>query len=155
MNCVSFGDKKNLFKHVEVIICSIVCKSSSNKSKFFMLHSFISGSTVLVRTFAASARRKGLYLHRITQDRKMRKNIHAVCGIWTHDLILQATKAFISDSRATGTGKVFKLTIVQYTSKWHNFAVCRLELGPNSEWLSLSVVFLSSFSQRRSALTKA
>jgi hypothetical protein len=65
----------------------------------------ISGSTVLVRTLATSSRRflnlirtlgrtlldkwsahcKGLYLHRTTQHRNTKTNIHASSVIWTHD----------------------------------------------------------------------
>jgi hypothetical protein len=72
----------------------------------------ISGSTVLVRTLAASrrrfrnliktlgripldewsARRRGLYLHRKTQHINTRTNIHALSGIRTYDLSVQAIK---------------------------------------------------------------
>jgi hypothetical protein len=71
-------------------------------------HHNISGSTVLVRTLAASdqrfrnlittldrtplesARRKGLYLHRTTQHRNTKTNIHASSGIRTHNPSKQA-----------------------------------------------------------------
>jgi hypothetical protein len=74
----------------------------------------ISGSTVLVRTLAAShqrfrnliktfgktpldewsARRKGLYLHRTTQHRNTKTNIHASSGIRTHGPSNQAAKPY-------------------------------------------------------------
>jgi hypothetical protein len=80
----------------------------------------ISGSTVLVRTLAAShrrfrnlfwtlgrtpldewsARHKGLYLHRTTQH----TNIHASSGIRTHDPSNQAAKIYALDRAATGIG---------------------------------------------------
>jgi hypothetical protein len=37
----------------------------------------------------------------------MRTNIHALSGIRTHDLIVQAIKAYTPDSAATGTGLYF------------------------------------------------
>jgi hypothetical protein len=72
----------------------------------------ISGSTVLVRNLTSShwrfrnliktrgrttldewsARRKGLYLHRTTQHRNTKTNIHASSGILTHVPINQAAK---------------------------------------------------------------
>jgi predicted component of type VI protein secretion system len=46
-----------------------------------------------------------LYLHRTTQHRKTRKNIHALSGIRTHDLSNQPVKTHASDRTATVTGK--------------------------------------------------
>jgi hypothetical protein len=40
------------------------------------------------------SRRKCLYLHRTTEDRKTRTNIHALSGIRTHDLSVEVIKAF-------------------------------------------------------------
>jgi hypothetical protein len=48
---------------------------------------------------------QGLYLHRTTQHRKTRTNIHALSGIRTHDPSNQPTKTDASDSTATVTGK--------------------------------------------------
>jgi hypothetical protein len=90
-----------------------------------LIYSFVSGSTLLVRTWPPHAggfvinldthslfRRlispKGLYLHRTTQDRKSRKNIHALSGVRIHSLSVQAIKAFASDRAVTGTGTSHK-----------------------------------------------
>jgi hypothetical protein len=82
----------------------------------------ISGSTVLVRTLAASHRRfrnpiktlgrtpldewsacrKGLYLHRTTLNRNTKKNNHARSGIRTHDPRNQAAKTYALERAATG-----------------------------------------------------
>jgi len=51
-----------------------------------------------------SARRKSLYLHRTTQHTKTKTNIHTLSGIQTHDLSVQAIKAYALDDAATGTG---------------------------------------------------
>jgi hypothetical protein len=51
----------------------------------------------------------GLYLHRTTQHRKTRTNIHASSGIRTHDLSNQLAKTHASDRTATVTG-MYKLT---------------------------------------------
>jgi hypothetical protein len=84
----------------------------------------VSGSTVLVRTLAASHRRsrnriktlgrtslderlvcdKGLYLHRTTKHRNTRTNIHASSGIRAHDSTNQEAKTYALDNAATGTG---------------------------------------------------
>jgi hypothetical protein len=45
-----------------------------------------------------------LYLHRTAQYRKRQLNIHSVVGVRTHELIVQAIKAYASDRTATGTG---------------------------------------------------
>jgi hypothetical protein len=49
-----------------------------------------------------SARRKGLYLHRTTQHRNTKTNIHASSGIRTHDPINQAAKTYALDRAVTG-----------------------------------------------------
>jgi hypothetical protein len=50
---------------------------------------------------------QGLYLHRTTQHRKTRTNIHALSGIRTHDLCNQHAETHASDRTATVTGKVY------------------------------------------------
>jgi hypothetical protein len=50
-----------------------------------------------------SARRKCLYLHRTTQIIRTRTSIHALSGIQTHDLSVQATKTYASNCANTGT----------------------------------------------------
>jgi hypothetical protein len=47
---------------------------------------------------------QGLYLHRTTQHRKKRTNIHALSGIRTHDPSNQPAKTHASDRTATVTG---------------------------------------------------
>jgi hypothetical protein len=47
---------------------------------------------------------QGLYLHRTTQRRKMRTNIHALSGIRTHDPSNQPAKTHVSDRTATVIG---------------------------------------------------
>jgi hypothetical protein len=47
---------------------------------------------------------QGLYLHRTTQHRKTRTNIHALSGIRTHDPSNQPGKTHASDRTATVTG---------------------------------------------------
>jgi hypothetical protein len=44
---------------------------------------------------------QGLYLHRTTQHRKTRKNIHALSGIRTHDPSIQEAKTHALDLAAT------------------------------------------------------
>jgi hypothetical protein len=39
-----------------------------------------------------------------SENRRKDANIHAVSGIWTHDLSDQAIKAYVSDRAATGIG---------------------------------------------------
>jgi hypothetical protein len=46
---------------------------------------------------------QGLYLHRKTQNRKTRTNIHALSGIRTHDPSNQPAKTHASDRTATVT----------------------------------------------------
>jgi hypothetical protein len=48
---------------------------------------------------------QGLYLHRTTQHKKMRTNIHALSGIRTHDPSNQPAKTHASDRTAPVTGK--------------------------------------------------
>jgi hypothetical protein len=52
------------------------------------------------------ARRKGLYLHRVTQHTNTKTNIRAWSGIRTHDPSNQASKTYASDRVVTGTGQV-------------------------------------------------
>jgi hypothetical protein len=47
---------------------------------------------------------QGLYLHRTTQHRMTRTNIHALSGIRTHDPRNQPAKTHASDRTATVTG---------------------------------------------------
>jgi hypothetical protein len=47
---------------------------------------------------------QGLYLHRTTQHRKTRTNIHALSGIRTHDPSNQPAKTHTSNRTATVTG---------------------------------------------------
>jgi hypothetical protein len=47
---------------------------------------------------------QGLYLHRTTQHRKTRSNIHALIGIRTHDPSNHPAKTHASDRTATVTG---------------------------------------------------
>jgi hypothetical protein len=54
---------------------------------------------------------QGLYLHRITQHRKTRTNIHALSGIRTHDLSDQPAKTHASDRTATVTGLLLPKTL--------------------------------------------
>jgi hypothetical protein len=63
-----------------------------------------------------SACHKGLYLHRATQHTKTRTNIHAVSGIRTHDLSIQAIKALTSDRAATETNNKYY--------KVNNYSTC-------------------------------
>jgi hypothetical protein len=60
---------------------------------------------------------QGLYLHRTTQHRKTRTNIHALSGIRTHDPSNQPAKTHASDCTATVTGFIFFFTIYKYTDK--------------------------------------
>jgi hypothetical protein len=47
---------------------------------------------------------QGLYLHRTTQHRKTRTDIHALSGIRTHDSSIRAIKTHAPDRAATVTG---------------------------------------------------
>jgi hypothetical protein len=57
-----------------------------------------------------SARRKGLYLPGTTQHRNTMTNIHALNGIRTHDLIVQAMKAYTQTSQLLRPAVVVYLT---------------------------------------------
>jgi hypothetical protein len=59
---------------------------------------------------------QGPYLHRTTQHRKTRTNIHALSGIRTHDPSNQPAKSHASDSTATVTG-ADRLTNSKYKEK--------------------------------------
>jgi predicted component of type VI protein secretion system len=50
---------------------------------------------------------QGLYLHRTTQHRKTRTNVHALSGIRTHDPSNQSAKTHASDRTATVTGCMY------------------------------------------------
>jgi hypothetical protein len=52
---------------------------------------------------------QGLYLHRTTQHRKTRTNIHALSGIRTHDPSTQPAKTHASDRTVTVTGSCFQV----------------------------------------------
>jgi hypothetical protein len=56
---------------------------------------------------------QGLYLHRTTQHRKTRTNIHVLSGIRTHDTSNQPAKTHASDRTATVTGRPI-VRIVKY-----------------------------------------
>jgi hypothetical protein len=56
---------------------------------------------------------QGLYLHRTTQHRKTRTNIHALSGIRAHDPSNQPAKTHASDRTATVTGN-FPLVSLKY-----------------------------------------
>jgi hypothetical protein len=68
-------------------------------SRFLELYRHMVG--LLGRVISPS---QGLYLHRITQQRKTRTNIHALSGIRTHDPRNQPAKTHTSDRTATVTG---------------------------------------------------
>jgi hypothetical protein len=110
----------------------------------------ISGSTVHVTNFAAShlrfrnlikklgstpldewsARRKGLYLHRTTQHRKIKTNIHASNRIQTHDPSTQATKTYALDWETTGIDKAYIIIIIMANKPrrlWCKGHVARME----------------------------
>jgi hypothetical protein len=57
-----------------------------------------------------SARRKSLYLHRTTQHKKTKTNIHTLYGIRSQDLSVQAIKAYASRGAATWNGLCEKKT---------------------------------------------
>jgi hypothetical protein len=50
--------------------------------------------------------RKDLYLHRTAQQRKTKTNIYTLSGIRTHDISVQAIKAYASDCAASGTDNI-------------------------------------------------
>jgi hypothetical protein len=99
--------------HVVLIITSSVEASASSI--------IVSSLTVLARTLAASHRRyRNLFRHSIrllwTNDQPVAKastykgqhdiETHALRGIRTQDVSVQAIKTFSSDRPATGTGRV-------------------------------------------------
>jgi hypothetical protein len=53
------------------------------------------------------ARRKGFYLHRSTQKRKMRTNIFALSGIRVNNLGVQAIKTYVSHREALRPAKIW------------------------------------------------
>jgi hypothetical protein len=58
---------------------------------------------------------QGLYLHRTTQHRKTRTNIHVLSGIRTHDPSNQPAKTHASDRTATVTGiKAYRKSYSSY-----------------------------------------
>jgi hypothetical protein len=64
---------------------------------------------------------QGFYLHRTTQHRKTRTNIHALSGIRTHDPSNQPAKTQASDRTATVTGKTLFM-IRKYSSSFVVFS---------------------------------
>jgi hypothetical protein len=62
---------------------------------------------------------QGLYLHRTTQYRKTRINIHALSGIRTHGPSNQPAKTHASDRTATVTGIKHVLKLSRYTPWRH------------------------------------
>jgi hypothetical protein len=94
-------------------------KQETNKKDFFSvaLQSFLDPDRLTYRRFLELFRHmvgllgrvispsQGLYLHRTTQHRKTRTNIHALSGIRTHDPSNQPVKTHASDRTATVTGK--------------------------------------------------
>jgi hypothetical protein len=88
---------------------------------------------------------QGLYLHRATQHRKTRTNIHAFSGIGTHDPSNQPAKTHASDRTATVTGnniicsvQTVKLLIMHFLHP----PVTSSLLGPN---ILLCTLFSSTF----------
>jgi hypothetical protein len=81
---------------------------------------------------------QGLYLHRTTQHRKTRTNIHTLSGIRTHDLSNQPAKTYASDRTATVTGRICLCTeksresrsVIEGYRKWIKF--CHLILVETS-----------------------
>jgi hypothetical protein len=57
---------------------------------------------------------QGLYLHRTTQHRKTRTNIHALSGIRTHNPSNQPAKTHASDRTATVTGNLLLHSSIRY-----------------------------------------
>jgi hypothetical protein len=65
---------------------------------------------------------QGLYLHRTTQHRKTRTDIHVLSGIRTHDPSNQPTKTHASDRTATVTGILSKNK--DFFTQTHNLTFC-------------------------------
>jgi hypothetical protein len=105
--------------HKELINCPKLNYMLSRPADTFI---YFCGSTVIIRTRASSHMRflelfkhtvgllgrvispsQGLYLHRTTQHRNTRTNIHALSGIRTHDPSNQPAKTHASDRTATVT----------------------------------------------------
>jgi hypothetical protein len=64
-----------------------------------------------------------------------KKNIHAVSGIRTHDLSVQAIKAYISDRAAAGTGhQALRLTF--YSSNHRTISTTFRTVGPHQNIMS-------------------
>jgi hypothetical protein len=76
---------------------------------------------------------QGLYLHRTTQHRKTRTNIHALGGIRTHDPRNQPAKTHASDRTATVAGEGYRHTVFKENSLYYVKAV----------FLTLSIVYIS------------
>jgi hypothetical protein len=79
---------------------SVALQSLKDAGRFLMLFRHMVG--LLGRVISPS---QGLYLHRTTQYRKTRTNIHALSGIQTHDPSNQPAKTHAADRKATVTGK--------------------------------------------------
>jgi hypothetical protein len=99
---------------------------------------------------------QGLYLHRKTQHRKTRTNIHALSGIRTHDHGNQPAKTHASDGTATVTGLVMCRLIyyIKYLSSFQFLSIfpyrfiSKVELGAlwPSPGICLYHLVLPSFS---------
>jgi hypothetical protein len=73
---------------------------------------------------------QGLYLHRTTQHKKTRTNIHALNGIRTHDPSNQPAKTHASDRTATVTDAImttmFKTgKLIDFHILLYSFRFCR------------------------------
>jgi hypothetical protein len=127
----------------EIKIFSLFKQSNRSETSFdftvvyaFYLFFFSCGSTVLLDPGRLTYRRfldlfrhmvgllgrvispsQGLYLHRTTQHRNTRTNIHTLSGIRTHDPINQLAKTHASDRTATVTGVCFLLAYFISQSK--------------------------------------
>jgi hypothetical protein len=93
---------------------------------------------------------QGLYLHRTTQHRKTRTNIHTLSGIRTHNPSNQPAKAHASDRKATvtGTGELqydksnLKKIRTEFNNKWSPAILLKVDEVLNvlmNEWIYLFI----------------
>jgi hypothetical protein len=75
---------------------------------------------------------QGPYLHRTTQHRKTRTNIHALSGIQTHVPSNQPAKTDASDRTATVTGTL-NVTIFNYFSEVISKHVIEMSLSGKTD----------------------
>jgi hypothetical protein len=98
---------------------------------------------------------QGLYLHRTTQHRKTRTNIHALSGIRTHDPSNQPAKTHASDRTATVTDiylyTMYNLYIYVYGPMWEREKYLHL-IFRRVYWIYY-LVYLPTFSQLCSLYT--